>query len=350
MTGRRVGPPADRYVFMDVARIVAIVAVICIHVMSLVPAMVPRDSGRWWLGVSANAASRWSVPVFVMISGALLLAPGRPESPASFYRRRLLRVGLPAVVWIALYYVFRVLVHHERLTPRQVGRELLYGGSYYHLYFLYAILGLYLITPFLRVFVRTATRAELGAATGLALGLAAVNQLLGATVGISSPTYALTTFVPYVGYFLAGFFLRDVRVSASTAWLLAAAALASVAAEVAFSARLTRHSMERLQVPMSYFSALTIVMSLAMFLLLARWAGPAGLGPVARRRLSLVSACTFGVYLAHPMVLDRLYFWLHLTRGSASAATLVGLIGVTAVVTLAAVLVLRQVPGVRRLS
>lgn len=339
-----------RAAYIDVARIVAIVAVVCIHVLSLVPASVPRGSGRWWLGLTGNAAARWSVPVFVMLSGALLLDPCRRESLGAFYRRRLTRVGVPAVAWIGLYYVFRMLAHHEQLTPARMWREILQARTYYHLYFLYAILGLYAVTPFLRVFVRAASRVELTAVTVLALSAAALDQLLGATAHISSPTYALTLFLPYLGYFLAGYLLRDVRVPAWTGWLLGGVFGVTVAAEVGVSMLLTaRGGIADLQVPMSYFSFLTVAMSLSVFLLLARWRPPARISAGSRRRLHLAAAATFGVYLAHPMVLDRLYFYLHLTRGNASAGALVGLVVATTVLTFAAVLVLGRVPGIRRL-
>ena len=94
-----------RVVWMDQARIAAIVFVVLIH--SIAPLVYTRHGSRaWWVGVVLDSSASWAVPVFVMLSGALLLSSGRQESVGEFYRRRFVRVGIPAAFWVAFYYVF----------------------------------------------------------------------------------------------------------------------------------------------------------------------------------------------------------------------------------------------------
>ncbi|MBV9097597.1 MAG: acyltransferase family protein, partial [Frankiaceae bacterium] len=61
---------------IDALRIAAILAVITIHTVSplTAAAVVPRYSPSWWLGTTWNVSSLWCVPVFVMISGSLVLS------------------------------------------------------------------------------------------------------------------------------------------------------------------------------------------------------------------------------------------------------------------------------------
>ena len=72
-------PPPTRTAWMDAARVVAIVAVVLIHVLA--PTVEGRGvavgSAPWWVADVLNSANRWCVPVFLMISGALALDPAR---------------------------------------------------------------------------------------------------------------------------------------------------------------------------------------------------------------------------------------------------------------------------------
>ena len=70
-------------------------AVVLIHSLPPTPTVLQADLG--WYSV-ANTVTRWCVPVFFMLSGALLLAPGLHESAGRFYRRRAWRIGLPVAV------------------------------------------------------------------------------------------------------------------------------------------------------------------------------------------------------------------------------------------------------------
>lgn len=95
-----------RLFYLDVARVLAIFGVAAIHNWSLLHAIAP-GTRAWWAVDVLFTFGRWAVPVFVMISGGLLLRPGRKEGALEFYKRRLWRIGIPSVVWIAAYFVFR---------------------------------------------------------------------------------------------------------------------------------------------------------------------------------------------------------------------------------------------------
>ena len=60
------------------ARIVAIFSVVCLHIAAYAVLNAELGTANWWSGNFYDAATRWCVPVFVMVSGALLLEP-RPQ-------------------------------------------------------------------------------------------------------------------------------------------------------------------------------------------------------------------------------------------------------------------------------
>ncbi len=303
MTGVPVGP---RILWLDVARITAILGVITIHVVSGTAVADPLiiGSATQRLGLVFLSAATWCVPLFVMISGALLLPPPAEASTGAFYRRRLSRLLLVAVVWSLAYWAWRVGYHHQNVTPATFVRLLIVGRPYAHLYFLFVIAGLYLITPLIWVFLREAQPAQVRAAALIALGLAGVQQAFG-VVDLSSDTNIVTYFIPFIGYFLAGYWLRDVVLDRRGRWIALAAIPVLVGLMVISSAVIGQvFGADEGIMPQGYLSFFTIGTTLCVFLLLRSWFGPERAPGGSPRWLAAAAAATFGVYLIHPIVLD----------------------------------------------
>src|SRR5690242_6425687 len=87
----------------DAARVLGTIAVVVGHCCDMVVFSPQAPLTEWWVCNLVDAASRWAVPVYVMLSGALLLDPHRSEAPSEFYSKRLARLGLPIVFWSAFY-------------------------------------------------------------------------------------------------------------------------------------------------------------------------------------------------------------------------------------------------------
>lgn len=229
--------PSDaELAFTSYLRVGAIAAVVLIHAMSsMVSNAAVHGSGRWWVAQVLDSGSSWSVPVFLMVSGALVLGPVAGRSAGDFYRRRLHRIAIPLIVAHVVYFGVRAFVLHESVTPGVIVRDLLLVKVAAHLYFFWIIAGLYLIAPVITAFIATQTQRAV-----LWLGIAAMTWMLLVTwssallraVHVGSTPWVppmLTLFLPYIGYFVLGYALRDVRLRRP--WLIVCAAL-FVAGEV----------------------------------------------------------------------------------------------------------------------
>ena len=150
-SARRSSPSVSKgeeLAYTSYLRVTAIVAVIFIHVAGL--SFIKGDLTGFTRGVAAlmTYATKWAVPVFVMVSGALVLSPPADRSPLAFYRTRLARIGIPLVVWHVVYAVLLELTSSS-FDWRLAVSLLLKGELYTALYFFWLILGLYLVTPLL---------------------------------------------------------------------------------------------------------------------------------------------------------------------------------------------------------
>jgi surface polysaccharide O-acyltransferase-like enzyme len=297
-----VSVPANRFSYGDYVRVFATIAVVAQHMAHRTTLFGLPDAGStsWWTIMSIEAMCRWAVPLFVMLSGALLLDPQRNETARDFYRKRLWRVGLPLLFWSAFYLLPGLVARGFSDTAlADAGTRLLYGRPAYHMYFLFVIAALYLVTPWLRDIVRGLSGAELRRAWIVLLLLACVMQSLFIYSGYSQTIFA--EVVPYVAYYLAGYDLRRQQVSRrgmSIAW--AAVAMATAAMVLVTVPLVDRFGISgRTRYLYEYFSPTVIVVGVSLFLIfvnafdrprdsaLARW--------VAR-----VSPATFGIFLMHP--------------------------------------------------
>ena len=142
---------------LDFLRVFAAFAVVCLHVSVVVVETNPDiHSHVWWVGNIADAFSRWCVPIFVMVSGALLLSRSSDLQPLEFYRRRMGRLFAPLMFW-SLFYLLLSSYENGGFDPNLVANSILQGQPYYHLWYLYMVVGLYLVTPLISQFVLTSS-------------------------------------------------------------------------------------------------------------------------------------------------------------------------------------------------
>ena len=291
--------PREEYIPGDLMRVVAMFFVVLIHIsMSLVATPQFMMTREWWLANVINSACCLGVPVFIILSGALLLHPSRQESLSAFYRRRFMRVGIPTLGWSVIYAVaFGCLGERESLSP--ILQRTLTGHVFLGQYFLFLIVGLYVLVPFLRIFIRHASRRELGWAVVVAIGLSLSTEAVNRLRGVSAENM-VSLFTPYVGYFLAGAYLRPWRPTHRQAAGAAVVFVAMVAA-VAVARCICLEWAGRVPLRTFYWgwytSPTVVLMGFAAFALLAWWQRPPGTAMV--RLVQFIAPHTLGIFVVH---------------------------------------------------
>ncbi|MBT2494590.1 acyltransferase family protein [Microbacterium oxydans] len=342
---------------LDILRIVAIIGVVSIHTFGALRSSPELEGSRsWWVAVALNAGFIWAVPVFVMISGALLLDP-RPHAagPAAFYRQRLMRLA-PAFIFWQVFYLIVVRQWMSGLdeSAATMLALVLRGQPYTHLYFLWLIVGLYAIAPVLAPFLREGGRRRalvLGGVLILVTVATYSTSALLAWAGSPSPIIlsALTQWLPYVGYFVAGYALRDLRLTGARMWACGAIAAAAIAWTILQAGSVDPASLLAALLPQSYLGPVTVVIALTLFVFVnSLFSGDVGTG--AGRVIRTLSEATFGVYLVHfaLLIAVRSVPWFaDAATTSVVSAVLVWLIVV--VLSFALVVPLRRVPVIGRI-
>lgn len=202
-------PSPDREVCFDYLRVLAVVLVILAHCCS--PMVDLADAG--WkrlvlvcglsLGLCCNL-------LYVMLSGTLLLNTGKKnttESVAAFYIRRASKVIIPLIAYYLLLLSLNDEVHF--LPPQNIGnafRRIVTGApdAAPHLWLIYTIVALYLVTPFFRVMVQHMGDRLL---FSMAVVILALNMLT-TYLPLFGMAFGATTFLAgWEGVFLLGYII-----------------------------------------------------------------------------------------------------------------------------------------------
>lgn len=137
--------------YLDILRGMAILFVIALHAMSyFLQNSANYGSYSWYIFLVLNSIVRAGVPIFFMMSGYLHLKSDLASNTMLFYRKRLPHIVVPLLVWNLLYYLFPCFLNYEIFSLKQCIDEILELGTYYHLWYLYTLIGIYLMTPFLK--------------------------------------------------------------------------------------------------------------------------------------------------------------------------------------------------------
>lgn len=171
--------------------------------------------GGWIASMISESFIRFAVPVFVMVTGLLLLNPLKDEDFLVFYKKRLLRLFVPFVFWIAFYMWFRYFLGSlqevqpsfvQNPTIRHHVAIFMSGKIFYHLWYLFILPPLYLFTPFLRVFIKNAELKERLLFIALIFLFSFTDEgiiTIFPNFTVGQGTF-LPMFLPFLGYYLIG--------------------------------------------------------------------------------------------------------------------------------------------------
>ena len=296
----------NRDYLFDVLRIVAIWGVVCLHISAPVVKRAPSiNSLNWWIGNVANSYSRWSVPIFVMISGALILN-NKYKSIASFYQKRARRILVPILFWSIFYFVWE-FIQGIQLSAYQIVISIAMGVPYYHLWFLYMILGLYLITPFLSAFVKITDRKLLIFFIAIfytfVLMQSCTDKIYGKNISVFT-TYSIY-FIPY---FLMGFslFRTELKIfnDKKPLFWVGMFLLSGLAIALITGLLLPYLGEKTWGLMYNNFNPLVVIMSISLALLVKSLF--AEINYRYTRFLERLSSLTLGIYVIHPFWIDVL--------------------------------------------
>ena len=145
----------DKKISLEIMRIVAMCLVIYNHTGENGYELFryAQNDFLWYLSLVVGTICKAGVPLFFMISGALLL--GKEETVAEIFKKRIVRYVLTIVIFSFIYYVRLYLRNPEYGFSISFFIKFIYSTPFIDPYwFIYAYLGFLIMLPFLRAAVK----------------------------------------------------------------------------------------------------------------------------------------------------------------------------------------------------
>lgn len=326
-------PNANKHiVWLDVMRFVAMFTVVCCHSadpFNFYPGEPPANIAdiKFW-GAAYGALLRPCVPLFVMITGALLL-PVKGEVSV-FYKKRIPRVFWPFLIWSVIYNLFPWITGLLGLSPDVILDVFPYSGEEatrqslgvslgyiaqiplnfslldVHMWYIYLLIGLYLYLPIFSAWVEKASdKAKLwflvawGITTLLPYYNEYVSPYLWGTCSWNS-FGMLYYFAGFNGYLMLGHYLR--KLEWPTGKILAMGIpMFVIGYAVTFIGfrhvtALPEYSDELLELFFTYNSLNVVMMTAPVFMLVKK----VNIQSVTlQKALANLTLCGFGIYMVH---------------------------------------------------
>ena len=292
----------------DYLRIMACFGVILLHASAKFWYILPVTSGEWLIANAVNIATRISVPLFVMISGALFLDPSKKLSTKELWLKHILRMAMIYLIWMTAY----ALPHFIQTSPSERNiKDLLKSilSGRYHLWFLPMLMGLYALIPILRTWISHAGKKEIE----YFLLLFFLFQIMRTSLKSFLKTPELLSFLDrfewqmicgYIGYFILGYYLFHIGLSdrwnrfflyGLPLFYLGNVVISSIQARI----------LEQTQALFTdSFGVLTFFTTIGIYVLFTKQGSVKAPGPFFQKLILCISQSTFGIYLMHLMVME----------------------------------------------
>lgn len=337
-----------RKLYLELLRIFAILCVIFNHTDGFFAYYSSTQNGITWLySAVLSVICRVGVPLFFMISGAVLL--DKEESLKELFRKRILRIGIVLLLFSLVQYavaIFRGRVQEYSFLLFFKG--ILEGTIEETYWFLYAYLGILFLLPLLRKMVRGMAEVEFRYLLVMGIGLEVAFRVLGIFNGIEvqSQLYMMNL---YLYFFLMGYYLeygKDKILQKVKKYLYIIMPLIIIIAVVTVRLDFMRTGNYDVRI----LDLWTPVFAMGIFLAAKRLCDQAAFAVRTERIVMRVASCSFGIYLLEKLTrIILLPVYLFLSDKTVGILACSVYVAGTYIVAWGITAGLKCVPGIRRL-
>ena len=298
-----------RMLHFDLLRIFACFSVVMLHSAAQFWYAIPVTEPEWMVTNAYDAAFRFGVPIFVMISGALFLNSNKEISLKRLYLHNILRMIILYFVWSCIYGLFDCRLYQAEINFSVVLQEVIVGR--YHLWFLRMIAGVYILLPVLKKWLSNATKRDVEYFLLLFMVFQVGRETLHALiqwpwVNFLSNAVDIYMVCGYLGYFVLGYYI--VRYGMDKKWhkWIYIGGILSVPANIVVSHWLSLRAEMAKGELFDSFGIFTFMIALALFLFFTEKVSKVQYSARMRSLIKEVSLATLGIYLIHLMFIE---FW-----------------------------------------
>lgn len=278
---------------IEAIKITAVFWVIVLHVSGqLLSENLSNYSTNFWIINIVDSFSRICVPLFLLASGRYLLQ--KPLNTKEFYFKRANRILIPLVFWSIVYSFFGSWLQKGKIDVDYMLNGIIHGRPFFHLWYLYMLVGLYLVSPILIKIVNDFGKKDLLIFSGFMIVVSMFYDVAVFYFNLNIPF--IFWFMSYLGYFVAGYTLGKIEINIPKNTLLIIYILTSLS--IAILSYLTMKYHRNNQYFYQASSPTVVLASLSFFVWMTK------LKISENNFLVRISGLTLGIYLTHAIILE----------------------------------------------
>jgi len=297
-----------RILYLDMLKIISCVAVVMIHVTADGFNKMNIHSLSWSVTTILNILVRFAVPVFVMVSGALFLNPDKKLDVKKLWKKNILNLVIVYIVWTLIYAVYAVYNRGQDVSIINILKSAVMK-SYYHLWFIPMLIGIYACIPLLKPIVNSGKKT-----VEYFLIIFCIFGIIPSTIKLFEfPYYSYVRAIlnriqvpmlGYICYFVLGHYLHTYDLSNKVKKIIYTSAIVSIVVSIIVTITYSWHTGKAILTLANNFSITTFIMSIAAFVLMKNLFENKKLK--CEKVIIHLSNISLGIYLIHVLIKDIL--------------------------------------------
>lgn len=338
----------NRVVYFSRLKALGCIAVVLLHTFYAAAAFAQTKAQSAAM-LSVRNAMMWAVPVFVMVSGALLLDSSRSMTYKKLFGKLIFRMVLALLVFSLLFSLFDAALAAKSFTAKGVWdgfKTSVFGGGWKHMWYLYLMIAIYLLLPAYRLVAKSAEKKDIIYLTAVYCVFLAVLPTAEGLTGKDIAFY-ICAYSVYPLYLFLGYAMHNGMIKLGTP-LSALLAAVGVGLTVGLTVWGTGRDTKVNSLLGNYSFVVTVFASAGIFGLMQAFKDKS-LGFIDRVAEEL-EKCSFGIYLLHMAVLKLVFaVWQFDPFKHGGAITVLGISLAALAVSWLVTRLLRAIPYVNKI-
>lgn len=297
-----------KIVYLDVLRALATFAVILNHVAgNNWNGFI--ESNRWGVFTFYKGLSSFCVPIFLMISGALFLQKDKSISIKRLYSHNILRLIIFLLFWSVCYQIYNFGIDVNSI--KGIVKNIAYGQTQIHLWFIYMIIGIYVCVPVLKVFTDNAPKRMLEylliiffVFTLVCFSLSNIQLRIFKVIFLNISRLDVRLMSGYIGYFILGHYLNTYEIGKVHRKIIYVLGIISMLLVTVITVVMSRKNGVPVSNYLEYLTPFVCLWSMAVFVYAKN-----NFNNVNNNLIEETSKYSLGIYAIHMFVVFEL--WKH---------------------------------------
>ena len=286
---------------IELLRVISMIAVIVIHVVgNTLETFGLSNKTAITVYTIIKQLMFFALPIFFMLSGMLFLNNKKNISIKEMLKKYCLRILIVTLIVGFFFCCLEIIFTTKTFCFSDLFKafiNVVEGKSWSHMWYLYTILGFYLITPFLKTFVDNATKNDLKYILSIlfvfSIIIPTINSVSGLTIAFTIPIISSFLF-----YYLYAHYID--KYSFTSKYKIISIILALISATLLIVQNLLKITL----FPIEYGSLVIFLISNGIFVSLIN-------KDIKQNRIiTSLSECSFAIYLFHQFFINIIYKFL----------------------------------------